>query len=205
MKPVLFDEKRMIRPDKNEVVNELYEVVDAINAVISPPKFVAKEISTVGFSGSEEVEDKIVRYMGEPANVRHIYEQSVKLVKRYRKALIDADIESAYAMTSPELQSWMGLKRFTSDHNKAACDFGGPPVAYDLMCFDWIFPDDEARNNATVGNIVWPRYVPKPIRRAKVSGWWVRDFRTKAACAGGLWVTEHTDGFRIAKFDYYVP
>jgi hypothetical protein len=189
-------------PGKERLAEEFNDVYCNFNHVIYPPRFIEKQMPTTGFAGSDAVESKTVRYMGGPTNVQAIFERSVELVKRYTQHVIAGDLETAYALTSPELQAWMSFKRYTGDHARASRQFGGEPVEFLFEGFGWIFPDDEARNNAEVGRIIWPRAVPKPIRRATAYGFWVRDRAANTGCHGQLWITENDGAYRIAQFSF---
>ncbi len=200
---VFEDGLRVPRVGEEALADSFHEVFRVLNEVIYPPRVTAKEIDVSGFPSAGAVESKVVSCLGDPAEIPRIFEGSVSLVRDYCRAVVAADMEAAYALTSPELRSWMSFPRFLAEHGAASDRYGGPPVEYLIESFGWIFPDAESRNHAEVGRIVWPRYVPKPIRRATVYGFWVRDREEVTGCSGGHWVTEHDDGFRIAKFTFY--
>ena len=190
------------RPGNEALAEDMNRVFGHLNDVIYPPKFIEKEMPTTGFAGTEFVESKTVRYMGSSALVRVIFERSIQLVRRYCQLVAEGDLQEAYHLTSPELQQWMSFKRYLGEHKRASQRYGGSPSEFLPDEFGWIFPDNEARNNAEVGRIVWPRYVPKSVLRATVYGFWICNTGARTGCHGGLWITEHWGELQIAKFEF---
>ncbi|MFN3651136.1 MAG: hypothetical protein ACK47B_16295 [Armatimonadota bacterium] len=199
---VFSDGLREPWPGQEELAEEFNEAFRSLNDVIYPPRFIDHYTSAEGWPGSEEIEEHSIRYLGSPENLPLIFERAVDVVKRYRDAILSKDWGAAYALASPELKEWMTLSHFIHEQERAAEQFGGAAVRFQFYGFNWIFPDQEARNNAEVGRIIWPRYVPKDCRRAMVYGFWIRNEAGGTGSPGNLWITEHEDGYRIARFSY---
>jgi len=197
----LHDEALNPRAGHEAHSQEMHEVFRGLSDVIYPPKFLEKAMPTTGFAGAEFVEKKAVRYLGAAEGVKPIFEASVALTRSYCELVGRRELAQAYEHTSLELRGWMNFKSYQHAHERAAARYGGWPTRFGINSFVWIFPDNEARQNGEVGAL-WPRHVPKPIRRAMVYGFWLGEGQSETGCYGSLWITESSGQLQIAKFDF---
>lgn len=198
----LCDECLEPLPGNEENLETMKALFGDLDALIYPPKFIEKAFPTTGLMGAELVEAKTIRYIGSPDGIKSIFENSVTLVQHYCQLICTGDYTSAYNLTSPDLKEWMEISRFISEYKGVSERYGGAPAQYHIESIGWIFPDLAARTNAEL-NKIWPKYVPQAVRRANPYGFWVLDKEKQSGCWGSHWITEHEEGYRIAKFDFY--
>jgi hypothetical protein len=203
LRGILYDDQRNARPGMELLVREHERIwIDFLRAIY-PPEFAEKDIT--GFSGSEAVESKMVRYKGDPAGVQRIVERSISIIRDYSRAVGSGDFIAAYALTDRGLRGWMTYKRFVGDHERAAQDYGGPALEFLIQGFHSILADDKVRRHSNTSAEGWPKGTVKENRRAGIGGFWIRDRAARTGCGGTLWIAEENDAYRIAKFNFWIP
>jgi hypothetical protein len=198
----LCDEFGEPLPGNDQVYHEFVQLMLAFDEALRPPKFIEKEVSTSGFAGSDEVQSKKVRYVGNPAAVREIFEQSVTLVKQYTTHVANGELPAAYALIAPEVRGWLTLKRFESELKRAAREFGGSPSRFGFEYFGPIYADEAARQFTGKD---FPDSVPKSARLTTLTGYWLMNAREEIHSLVTFWITEHRADYRVAKFEFARP
>ena len=165
----------------------------------SEPEWPRLDLS--GVLGSEFLKTKDTAYQGAPQGVRSIAEHSLAIVRRHTEAVGRGDFQTAYETTGVDLRAWMSLKRFETVHRDASGKYGGPPIEFRIDGFGFVLADDQARKKSK-GDEGWPKTTPKETRRAILSGFWIRDAQNHG-CYGSFWITEESDEYRVAKFDFW--
>ena len=198
----LYDDYRKKRPGREKQAKEHERIWADFLRLLYPPEWPEMDISK--FSGSNLVKEKKVGFKGDPGAVRHIVEGSIHLITRYSQLLGTANFSAAYALTDAGLRSGMTLDKFITEHEKAAEKWGGPALEFIINEFCYLYADEEARKESAARE-GWPKLTPKENRCCRVIGFWIRDGKARTGCAGGLWVAHETDGYKIAKFDFWRP
>ena len=157
------------------------------------------------FPGTECVKEKIVGYKGNPVGVQEVVGRCLEVVQRYARLIGSGDFEAAYALTDPGLQSAMPFKRFVSEHERAAQEYGGPAREFRINEIAYVFSDDAARKKSKTSAEGWFKGTAKEARRGRVLGFWIRNPSTHTGCGGALWIAAEGDNYRIAKFDFWRP
>lgn len=205
IREVLLDGHRKPRPGMESLAEEYFRISNALLLLAYPPESRMPELDISSFAGAQHVEEKTVRYSGEPAGVRSIVEQSIELVRRYSSAVASVDFQTAYAITDAGLRAWMSYQRFVTEHKKAEQIYGGPCVAFRIGSFVYVLPDATSRTKSNKVDDRWPKATAKEARRSAVNGFWIRDRAAQTGCGGTLWVAEERGEYRIAKFDFWIP
>lgn len=193
---VLWDALLQVRPEKRDDNAEFDRIWRAFWDIIYPQERKPTEVKGL-VPGSDEG----TWVLGDVSAAHGIAEQALEVVKRFSEAVIRQDIEAAYGLCANELRSWMGVKRFISELEKANRQFTGKPLKYWPEQITWIYADEAARKESNKEG-EWPKDTPKPNKRALVRGWWT-DRKSEVGESGRsvfFWVTEEPEGYRIAKF-----
>jgi hypothetical protein len=190
--------------DDAQTQKEYYRVLNALGAALHPPKPKPPKLDISKFAGAKKIETKTTEYAGDPSGVRPIVERSLELVKNYSEAVGRGDFEAAYRLTGAGLRDWMTLKRFVGAHEKAAREYGGPALQFNVEKFQFVLADDEARKKSTAEE-GWPKTTSKDVRRSRLIGFWIRDKAAQAGCCGAFWITEEDNDYRVAKFEFFAP
>jgi hypothetical protein len=193
-------------PNKNDeqTQKEYYRVLNILGAAINPPEPKSTMMDISEFAGAKNVETKTTEYAGDSNGVRQVVERSLELVKNYSEAIGRGDFEAAYRLTGAGLQDWMTLKRFIGAHEKAAREFDGPALQFNVEAFQFVLADDTARKKSTAEE-GWPKKTTKEARRSRLLGFWIRDKAANTGCGGAFWITEENNDYRIAKFEFFAP
>jgi hypothetical protein len=204
VRSTIYDYRREPLPGKEAMVERYERLSLAFLHMLYPPEPKPLELDLSGFAGSKQVKEKRVTYAGDEGGVRKIVESSIVLIERYARVLGAGDFEGAYALTDSGLREWMSLKRFISDHERAAEEYHGPALEFHIDRFNFVYADDAARKKSTADE-GWPKGTPKENRRAGVGGFWIRDRSDQTGCGGTLWIAEEQGLYRIAKFNFWRP
>jgi hypothetical protein len=159
------------------------------------------KIDITGFRGAEHVQRTEVSCYGDPAEFRPIVERTIAFVRNYAETLGSGDLSAAYALTGASLRERMDFDKFVRIHQKAEREFHGPALEYLIEMFVYVLADDAARNDPSDHG--WHKNIPRPLRRARIIGFWIRDRSDSSGCRGRLWITEEDGEYRLADFDFY--
>jgi hypothetical protein len=188
------------RPGMRRYAEELDRAFRALDDLIYPPIHPnVPHAEIVGLAGNKDR----TSVLGDPKDAKMIAKQSLDVVKRFSKAVFNQDVETAYALCANELKSWMSVKRFVTELQKADARFGGPAVELVVERITWIYADEASRKRSNSDGD-WPKDTPKPNKRALVGGFWFNDKKKKRGRSAFFWVTEEAEGYCIAKFDQYI-
>jgi hypothetical protein len=188
--------------DKDQTEQEYYRVLNVLGAAIHPQKPQPPEMNIGKFAGVKHVKRKRTAYAGDPDGVGPIVEHSVDLIQRYSEAVGRGDFEAAYRLTGAGLRDWMTFKRFVSTHEKAAREYGGAALEFQIDEFLFVLADAAARKKSTADE-GWPKATPKDVRRSRLVGFWIRKKSLQTGCWGAFWITEENNDYRVAKFDFF--
>lgn len=202
IRELILDERRSPRPGMKSLVEEHERIWTSLLKLAYPPEWAEMDIA--GFAGSEHVKDRKASYKGDPNGVRPVVESSIALVRRYSRLIGTGDFKGAYELTDSGLRTWMNLKKFEGEHERAAQEYSGVTLQYILNQFAYVYADEASRKKSS-SEEGWPKLTAKENRRARVLGFWVRDRVAKKGCGGALWIAEENKVYRIAKFDFWVP
>jgi hypothetical protein len=142
--------------------------------------------------------------LGDVPGARKIAERSLEVVGQFSEAIIKQDIETAYGLCANEFRCSFGLKRFVTDLERADKQYEGKPIAWHPERITWIYEDEASRSESNKEGD-WPKETPKPNKRALVGAWWTSRKAPEGDFGRSLffWVTEESEGYRIAKFKQY--
>jgi hypothetical protein len=202
IRQALLDDRRDPHPGKESLVQEHERIWAAFLKSLYPPEW--SEMGISQFAGSEHVKEKLVSYKGDSNGVRPVVERSIALLRRYAQLIGGGEFEAAYKLTDSGLRAWMSLKKFVSAHERAAQEYGGPALDYQINLFAFVYADEAARKKSGPRE-GWPKLTAKENRRGKVLGFWVRDRAAKTGCGGTLWIAEENGEYLIAQFDFWRP
>jgi hypothetical protein len=147
--------------------------------------------------------DEFTTVLGDPKDARGIAERSLDVVRRFSEAVFKKDLETAYGLCANELRTWMSVKRFFTELQKADAQFGGPAVDLMIERITWIYGDEPSRQRSNSDG-QWPKETPKSNKRALVGTFWFTDKQERQGRWVFFWVTEEAEGYRIAKFSQYL-
>ena len=142
--------------------------------------------------------------LGDILVARKIAERSLDVVRRFSEAIIQQNIEAAYALCANEFRCSFSVKRFVSDLQKADAQYCGTPIRFSPDRITWIYADEASRKESNKQGD-WPKETPKPNKRALVGGSWGTRMTAEGEVGRSVffWVTEETEGYRIARFKQY--
>jgi hypothetical protein len=186
---------------KEKTEAEFSRVFAMLTDALYPPEPEWPRLDVSGFAGSDYVKTRDTAYRGDPAAVRSVFERSVAMVCRHTEAVSRGDFQSAYDDAGADLKAWMSLKKFETTHKEASSRYGGSPMEFQIDGFAFVLADEQARKKSTKDE-GWPKTTPKETRRAKLTGFWIRDGE-RHGCHGSFWITEESGEYRIAKFDFW--
>jgi hypothetical protein len=114
------------------------------------------------------------------------------------------ELEAAYQCCADEWKKAAPLKKFIAELDKANTKYAGKPVACKLERITWIYAEPKWREESNAEGD-WPRDTPKQSKRALVGGWWTTGTtgQDESGRSVFFWITEQTDGFRVAKLKQY--
>jgi hypothetical protein len=185
------------RPGMKKQDQEFDRCCRAMSDALFPEEYPETEI--VGLAGNKECTSVI----GDPKDAKTIAKRSLDIVRRFSKAVFRQDIESAYKLCANELRTVMSVKQFVTEVNRSDSRFGGPAVDLIVERITWIYADTASRKKSNSSGD-WPKGTPKPNKRALVVTFWFTDKKTKQGRWVFFWVTEESEGYRIAKFKQYL-
>jgi hypothetical protein len=195
--------RRLPGPQETEekTTAEFERVFGMLGEALYPSEPEWPRLDVGGFAGSAFLKTKEAAYQGNPEGVRAVVEHGIAIVRRHTEAVGRGDFKAAYEDTGADLKAWMNLKRFETAHREASSRYGGPPMEFQIDGFQFVLADGQARKKSK-GDEGWPKTTPKETRRAKLWGFWIRDTQNHG-CYGSFWITEESDAYRIAKFDFW--
>lgn len=196
----VLDTWRNPRPGMKKHEEKLHSTFRALFVLIYPPKH-ANVVQTemVGLAGNKES----TSVLGDPTDAKVIAKHSLDVVRRFSKAVFTQDIEKAYGLCANELRTGRSVKQFFTDLQKADTRYGGPAVDLMVERITWIYADEASRRRSNTDGH-WPKETPKPNKRALVGTFWIVDTKTKRGRWVFFWITEESDGYRIAKLNQYL-
>jgi len=199
----IYGGRRLPGPHETEekTTAEFGRVFGMVGEALYPSEPEWPRLDVTGFAGSEFLKTKDTAYQGAPDGVRSIVEHSIAIVRGHTEAVGRGDFLTAYEDTGADLRAWMSFKRFQTAHSDASSRYGGPPMEFQMDGFAFVLADGQARRKSTRDE-GWPKTTPKETRRAKLTGFWIRDTQ-RHGCHGSFWITEESDAYRIAKFDFW--
>ena len=156
----------------------------------------------IGLAGNDES----TNVLGDPKDAHKIAAATLDVVKQFVEAIIKQDVETAYGLCANELRGWMSIKRFVSALDESDTEFEGKPIEFSVESITWIFCDDSSRQSSNK-EFEWPKDTPNPNKRSFVQGW-ITHLKNSEGDFGRqieFWVTEETEGYRIAKFKQVAP
>jgi hypothetical protein len=190
-------------PDKEEFVDERDRIWADFLRLLYPPEWSEMDVSA--FRGAEHLGERNVSYKGDPSGVRPIVEGSIAFVRQYSELIGRGDFEAAYRLTDVGLKASRSEQKFVSEHESAAKKYGGPALEFTLRQFAYVYVDPTVRMTSNTSKEGWPKLTAKENRCCRVIGFWIRNRAAQTGCAGSLWLSEVDAGYRVAKFDFYVP
>ena len=154
----------------------------------------------VGLAGNDES----TSVLGDTKDAQKIAKATLDVVKRFTDAIINQDVEAAYGLCANELRSWMSVKRFVTELDKADSEYNGKPLAFSFERIGSIYCDAPSRERSNKDGD-WPKETPKPNKRAIGFGWFTDQKNEEGEFGRNIafWVTEEADGYCIAKFQQY--
>jgi len=147
---------------------------------------------------------KSTSVLGDTKDAQKIANAMLDVVKRFTDAIIRQDIETAYGLCANELRSWMSVKGFVTELEKADSEYNGKPLTFEFKRITWIYCDEPSRDRSNKDGD-WPKETPKPNKRAIGFGWFTDQTNEEGEFGRNIafWVTEEPDGYCIAKFKQY--
>ncbi len=185
------------RPGMKKQDQEFDRCCRAISDAFFPLEYPETEV--VGLGDNKET----TAVIGDPKDVKTIAKASLDVVRRFSKAVFKQDIESAYKLCANELRSVMSVEQFVAGLKRSDSRFGGPAVGLVVERITWIYADAASRKKSNASGD-WPKDTPKPNKRALVGTFWFVDTKQKRGRSVFFWVTEESEGYRIAKSKQYL-
>jgi hypothetical protein len=169
----------------------------AFSDAIFPPAYVETEV--VGLAGNK----KSTTVVGAPKDAKVIAMQSLDVVQKFSRAVFKQDLEAGYKLCANELRTIMSVEQFAALLKSADSKYGGPAVDLIVENITWIYADAEARKKSNSSGD-WPKATPKQNKRSLIAAFWLSDKELKSGRSIFFWITEETEGYRIAKFKQYL-
>jgi hypothetical protein len=185
------------RPGKKKQVERMHQTFRALDDLIYPPDLSETEIA--GLAGNEES----TTVLGDTAAAGTIAKFSLEAVRKFSQAIFKGDVETAYELCAIEFRRGKNLKQFTEELRKADSSYGGPAVDLRIERITWIYADEASRQRPNSKGD-WPKDTPKSNKRSLVGTFWFTDRKTRQGRWVFFWVTEESEGYRVAKFNQYL-
>ena len=199
--PSFISKQKLDAPTKEQLNAEFFALRRRLDAALIPEKPAAfPETDIQGLAGNKE----FTRVYGDPKSAPAIATSAMDVVQRFSVAVFKQDLETAYALCANELRGWMSIKRFFTELQKAVQHFGGKAVECKIERIASIEADADVRQKRGNNNGDWPKDTPRANKRAIVGTFWVTNPATSEGRWVMLWVTEESEGYRVAKFNQYL-
>ena len=141
------------------------------------------------------------RVLGDVNAAWAIAEQSVDVIERFSEAAVRRDYFAAYGLCCPEFRARNTLDRLVALVGEGEKLARGPFVDFSVDKIFWIFADEASRNRSNkVGQ--WPKDTLKKSKRCCAGSFWFSNKETQVGWNAEFWVTEESDGYKIAKFAF---